>query len=89
MCHPILPNVKASARTKDRAYVVVKVANAADSQRREAVIRPKEVRYLNRADESLVIAEVTRPTLHERAAIEVYLTLEECGNLDHRRQAAI
>ena len=78
---PDFANLEGECADEQRAYVVVKVAGTADNQRRDRVIRPKEVRYLNRADDSLVISEITRSTMQERAAIDVFLTLVECGHL--------
>ena len=63
------------------AWVIIKKANTDDNRRRDAMLRLKEVRYLNKQDESLVFAEIEKPTESEKAEISVYLALHDAGNL--------
>jgi hypothetical protein len=77
---PYLLSIEGQA-DETAAYVVVKMADTDDNRRRDEMLRVKEYRYLNRADESLVFAEIARPTESEKAEISVYLALAEAGNL--------
>ena len=78
---PYLLSIEGQA-DETAAYVVVKMADTDDNRRRDEMLRVKEYRYLNRADESLVFAEIARPTESEKAEISVYLALAEAGNLN-------
>lgn len=78
---PYLLSIEGPANDETSAYVVIKVANTDDHRRRDEILRQKEVRYLNRADEALVFAEIEKPTESEKAEIAVYLALHEAGNL--------
>lgn len=78
---PYLLSLEGQATDETAAYVVIKTANTDDNRRRDEMLRVKEYRYLNKPDESLVFAEIARPTESERAEISVYLALAEAGNL--------
>ena len=79
---PYLLSIEGQADDDTAAYVVITTANTDDHRRRDKLLRVKEYRYLNRADESLVFAEIARPTESEKAEISVYLALAEAGNLN-------
>jgi hypothetical protein len=78
---PYLLSIEGQTTDETAAYVIIKVTDTDDNRRRDEMLRAKEYRYLNRADESLVFAEIARPTETEKAEISVYLALAEAGNL--------
>ncbi len=78
---PYLLSLEGPTDDEHAAWVIIKKANTDDNRRRDAMLREKEVRYLNSADESLVYAEIEKPTESEKAEIAVYLALQDAGNL--------
>ncbi len=79
--NPYLLSLEGPTDDEHAAYVVIRKANTDDNRRRDAMLREKEVRYLNQQDDSLVFAEIEKPTESEKAEIAVYLALQDAGNL--------
>jgi hypothetical protein len=79
---PYLIALEGPTDDETAAWVVIKVASTDDNRRRDDMLRQHEMRYMNRPDESLVFAEISKPTESERAEIAVYLTLADAGNIN-------